>query len=212
MLHRVDLSKRFCIAVFLRSPSPAEIWVSIQAMWTLMYVGPPEKLSWNRGSSDMSTEMCSNHTCERVKLLRVRVEIGRKIGVVERYHDPPRSDIHQDSFRPGAKGHQRCMPTNGRMRSQCNRWTTASMPHLSCFRFAQGCLTPLNTAIFGCKLLAGFRIEVGSGVVLTFQGGGVTRETLSSTCTITIPYTSFRFRFTKLHWYVVLRAVLRLLV
>lgn len=90
-LHTVDVATHFCAASFSRSQSAAEIWRTIQAMWTLVYIGPPGFFSVDPGTSYISREMRDNLESEGFRLLQDPVDNPGKIGVLKRYHAPLRA-------------------------------------------------------------------------------------------------------------------------
>lgn len=91
VLHMVDLATHFCAAAFLKNQSTNSIWKTIQGLWNLVYVGPPDHLSVDQGTKYVSKEMRENLAAEGVTLHEAPVENPGTIGTVERYHAPLRS-------------------------------------------------------------------------------------------------------------------------
>lgn len=60
VLHMIDMTTHVCASRFLRSQIAKERWPSIQTIWSLAYVGPPDHLTVDQGSSYVSMEICSN--------------------------------------------------------------------------------------------------------------------------------------------------------
>lgn len=91
VFHMVDAATHFCAASFLRTQATSYIWKKIQIICTLVYLGPPDYLNVDQGSSYVSKEMISNLEESGTKLKEAPVENPGTIGVFERYYAPLRS-------------------------------------------------------------------------------------------------------------------------
>lgn len=94
VLHMVDESTHYTAAAFLKNQAAAKIWRMIERQWTLVYLGPPDFLAIDQGSSYMSyisREMRENLAASGLVLEEAPVETLGAIGVVERYHAPLRA-------------------------------------------------------------------------------------------------------------------------
>ena len=90
VLHMVDESTHYQAASFLKSQSTSEIWKSIQRLWILTYLGPPDYLSVDQGTAYISAEMKANLSASGITLNEAPIENPGSIGLVERYHAPLR--------------------------------------------------------------------------------------------------------------------------
>lgn len=88
VLHLADEAMHFQATSFLHNQSAKEIWRTLQAIWSLTYLGPPDFLWVDQGSSYVSTEMMGNLEAAVVTLREAPIESPGTIGVVERYHAP----------------------------------------------------------------------------------------------------------------------------
>lgn len=68
VLHMIDMATHFSAATLLRSQSAKEIWPTIQSLWSLVYIGPPDHLTVDQGTSYVRKEMRSNLDTARVTL------------------------------------------------------------------------------------------------------------------------------------------------
>lgn len=89
--HLVDQATHFSAATFLRNQTTKTIWDCISKMWMRVYLGPPDFLSVDQGSSYVSKQMKSNCQAEGITLREAPIENPGSIGVVERYHAPLRA-------------------------------------------------------------------------------------------------------------------------
>lgn len=88
VIHMVDEATHLCAAEFLPTQSTASIWCSIQSMWCLKYIGPPDHIAVDQGSAYTSAEMRGYMASQGITLRDAPIECPGSIGVVERYHDP----------------------------------------------------------------------------------------------------------------------------
>lgn len=63
--------------------SAAEIWTSIQSVWKIVYVGPPDHLTVEQSSSYVRKEIKSNLETDSVKLHEAAIENQGAIETVE---------------------------------------------------------------------------------------------------------------------------------
>lgn len=91
VLHMVYMATHFCAACFHRNQSAAAIWTSIHTPWTLVYIGPPDHLTVDQGSSYVSREIRAILEADGVTLQEAAIENLGAIGTVERYHAPLRA-------------------------------------------------------------------------------------------------------------------------
>ena len=90
VLHLVDESTHYVAACFLKSQSANDIWKAIMRLWILAYMGPPDYLYVDQGSSYISKEMRANAEAAGIELKEAPIENPGSIGTVERYHAPLR--------------------------------------------------------------------------------------------------------------------------
>ena len=95
VLHMVDEATHFMAACFLRSQSASDIWKAIVRLWILTYMGPPNYLAIDQGSSYISKEMKSNAEAAGISMIEAPIENPGSIGIVERYHAPLRRAYHK---------------------------------------------------------------------------------------------------------------------
>lgn len=91
VFHMVEEATHFSAASFLRSQSAKDIWKTIQLMWSLTYLGPPDYLSVDQVSAYISKEMRESVEAHGVMILEAPIKSPGTIGVVERYHAPLRA-------------------------------------------------------------------------------------------------------------------------
>lgn len=72
--HMIDGGTYFSAATFLRTPSTAEIWKSIQNMCNLVYLGLPELLSVYQGTNYLSNEMKAKCESYEITVLKEPIE------------------------------------------------------------------------------------------------------------------------------------------
>lgn len=93
MKHIVDESTHFQAADFLKSQSTAELWKAILSLWVYTYLGPPDYLAVDQGSSYISSEFKTKAAAEGIVLKEAPIENPGSIGTVERYHAPLRASF-----------------------------------------------------------------------------------------------------------------------
>lgn len=64
-------------------------------MWILSYLGPPDLITVDQGSSYVSKEMRSKCEASGIRLLEAPIENPGSIGMVERYHAPLRASFNK---------------------------------------------------------------------------------------------------------------------
>lgn len=74
VLHIVDEATHFMSACFLRNVSSREIWSAICRCWVIVYLGPPDFLRVDQGSSLVSAELKGAATGMDISILEAPVE------------------------------------------------------------------------------------------------------------------------------------------
>lgn len=88
VLLMVYMATHFTATCFLPSQIEVEICAAIEILCTLVYVGPPEHLTLQQGTSYIRRDMRSNLGADGLTLLEAAVENPGAIGTVERNHAP----------------------------------------------------------------------------------------------------------------------------
>lgn len=90
IVHMVDKETHFCAASFLRSQPSKELWKTIQRMWSLVHLGPPNYLVVDQRSAYTSKEMRPCTEEMGVRLHEAPIEPPGSIGMLTQYHAPLR--------------------------------------------------------------------------------------------------------------------------
>lgn len=85
VLHIIGMGTVLCASSFLRSQSGKEIYSMIASVRLLVYIGAPDDVLAEKGSSYVSPEMRSNLEATWVNLPEIAVENPGSTGSVERY-------------------------------------------------------------------------------------------------------------------------------
>jgi len=91
VLHVVDEATHFAAAIFLRKVSSKEVWKGLLRCWTHVYLGPPDYLKLDQGSSFTSKEFRGLAEAEGIKIIDCPIESPASMSHVERYHGPLRT-------------------------------------------------------------------------------------------------------------------------
>jgi len=91
VLHVVDEGTHFAAAAFVRNVTSKEIWKALMRCWTHVYMGPPDFLKLDQGSSFVSKEFRGLAEAEGIKIMDCPIESPATMSHVERYHGPLRT-------------------------------------------------------------------------------------------------------------------------
>lgn len=88
VLHLVDEATHYMAAVFLRNLKSETIWRAILKCWSHVYVGPPEFLHIDQGSSFISQQFRASAEVEGIQIHEAPIENPASMSHTERYHGP----------------------------------------------------------------------------------------------------------------------------
>lgn len=91
ILHVVDEATHYSSARFLPNASAKEIWRALRRCWIEIYLGAPDFLRIDQGSSFTSAEFQGAATSQGISILEAPVESPSTMSHVERYHHPLRT-------------------------------------------------------------------------------------------------------------------------
>ena len=90
VLHIIDEATRYQAGRWLKDVSSKTVWEAIQECWINTYLGPPDMMAIDAGTSFKSAEIRQNAGSQGITLKDVPIESHNSIGMVERYHGPIR--------------------------------------------------------------------------------------------------------------------------
>lgn len=107
ILHVVDEATHYSSALFLPNASAKEIWRALRRCWIEIYLGPPDFLRIDQGSSFTSAEFQGAAASQSISILEAPVESPSTMSHVERYHQPLRTAYEKlrSSFGSDGKDH-----------------------------------------------------------------------------------------------------------